>query len=358
MEDATAAKRQKRSAGPADGSVDLTQSDDDTGVVEEIEDDTGVVEELEDDPDPISNAKETLREPSPPSPPRCSLWRPGVPKQWAHLPNMSHVRIPEWYVRHKFGPVELAKETPIQEDLYEKMARRYKPTDVVGVVPSIPITMIVLKRVEEDWLNDELVNFIFEWWRNLINSGGGPNKFSHSSRARPRCWFANTFFYRKLSMVGETKGYFYEEVARWTNNIDLFGNYDVMLIPINEGNNHWYLAVVDFVHERTEIYDSMLGGRTRSEVHTTLRRYLRDEHLAKRGSELMTREWTTHTNELWTVPQQDNGFDCGVFMWLFAAYRSMECEFKFTQGDIRLIRRFITTIIYKSGLKELDLQPV
>jgi Ulp1 family protease len=102
----------------------------------------------------------------------------------------------------------------------------------------------------------------------------------------------------------------------------------------------------------------MLGGRTRLEVHTTLRRYLRDEHRAKRGSELSTAEWTTHTNELCSVPQQEKGRDCGVFMWLFAAYRSMECEFKFTQRDIPLLRRFITFIIYQSGLKELELRPV
>jgi hypothetical protein len=240
MEDATAAKRQKRSAGPVADSVDLTLSDDEPGFVEV----------LEDEPNPNSDAEETLREPSPPppppSPPTRPSWRPGAPLTRASYKNMSHVRIPAWYVRHKFGPVELAKEATIPDDLYEKMTRRYKQTEVVGKVPSISITMTDLKRVEGDWLNDELVNFIFEWWRDLIHSGGGPNKCSHSSIANPRCWFASTFFYRKLSVDGETEGYYYKEVARWTKDIDLFADYDVMLIPINEGNTHWYLAVVDF----------------------------------------------------------------------------------------------------------------
>jgi Ulp1 family protease len=68
--------------------------------------------------------------------------------------------------------------------------------------------------------------------------------------------------------------------------------------------------------------------------------------------------WSNHTNELCSVPQQENGSDCGLFTWLFAAYSSMEGAFNFTQRDILLLHLFITYIVYQSGLKQLKLKPV
>jgi sentrin-specific protease 1 len=352
MEDATAAKRQKRSVDPAADSVDLTLSDNEPDVVEV----------KEDEPNPGSDEAKKSPSPVPPSLPLAK--RPASPLVWrrdrSRSPpvQMMNIRHGRWYGRNNFGPLELAQEARLCKDLYQKMAERYKQTDSVGRAASVIITMADLKRVEDDWLNDELVNFVMEWWRNLIMAGGGPHKVRASPVSSPKCWFASTFFYRLLTVDGETEGYYYDTVARWTKDVDLFENYDVMLIPINEGNTHWFLAVIDFKKKRTEIYDSMLGSRTRMDVHTTLRRYLRDEHLAKRGSDLSIVGWTTHTNELCSVPQQDNCQDCGVFTWLYAAYRSMQCEFKFAQRDMSLLREFITHIVYQSGLEELKLRPV
>jgi Ulp1 family protease len=68
--------------------------------------------------------------------------------------------------------------------------------------------------------------------------------------------------------------------------------------------------------------------------------------------------WSNHTNELCSVPQQENGSNCGVFMWLFAAYCSMEGTIDFKQKDIQLLHQFNTYIVYQSGLKQLKLKPV
>jgi Ulp1 family protease len=73
---------------------------------------------------------------------------------------------------------------------------------------SILITMEDLKRVEDEWLNDELVNFIFEWWRNLIDGGGEPDKIRTLVDSKPKCWFASTFFYHILTFEGEQEGYY------------------------------------------------------------------------------------------------------------------------------------------------------
>jgi sentrin-specific protease 1 len=62
--------------------------------------------------------------------------------------------------------------------------------------------------------------------------------------------------------------------------VDLFDQ-DLVIIPINCGNSHWTLALINVRWRRFEYFDSLFGGdggRLR-----TLRRYLEDEHKARRG---------------------------------------------------------------------------
>ena len=47
-----------------------------------------------------------------------------------------------------------------------------------------------------------------------------------------------------------------------------------------EGDTHWFLACINFKEKRTEVYDSLGSGR-REQEHTTLLRWLGDEHQDK-----------------------------------------------------------------------------
>jgi hypothetical protein len=47
-----------------------------------------------------------------------------------------------------------------------------------------------------------------------------------------RCYFANTYFFMKLSGEGDMTGYSYAAVKRWTRRVKVF-ECDRMIIPIN-----------------------------------------------------------------------------------------------------------------------------
>jgi Ulp1 family protease len=78
-----------------------------------------------------------------------------------------------------------------------------------------------------------------------------------------------------------------------------------------------------------------------------LRSYLADEFKAKHNKELDVDSWTNHEPGK-SVPRQRNGFDCGVFMCMFADYTSRDRPFHFNQGDMPFCRkRMILDIMRK-----------
>ena len=140
-----------------------------------------------------------------------------------------------------------------------------------------------------------------------------------------------THFYTKLLSVrrvsdGRTVegGYNYANVKGYSRPRrpmhNLFSR-DILLIPINFLNVHWALAVIRLADRTITLYDSLSSTAHTDAVYATLTHWLKDEYNDKPeqrgGYELRENEWCS-------VPpreqlQQNNGFDCGVFM-LMAAY--------------------------------------
>jgi sentrin-specific protease 1 len=165
---------------------------------------------------------------------------------------------------------------------------------------------------------------------------------------------------------------------------DLFSK-DVILIPINHNNSHWTAAAINFRTKRIESYDSM--GMARSTVHkvpTVLSSSLWDlAHIFQRRC---AGTWTTSTATRrgnlsisqvgltgWmryvapfvrrapvslprpqTTPQQENGYDCGVFtcQFLQAISRGEEDDFGFSQVDMPYLRRRMIWEIGNAKLRD------
>lgn len=155
----------------------------------------------------------------------------------------------------------------------------------------------------KQWLNDELINC----YMSIIND---ESKKPENGYPKVHCF--NTFFY--VMLLNNGRGYSYQRVAKWTRTFDIFA-LDFLIMPIHMNNNHWCLAAINFKEKRVEYYDSM-GGKNTSCVNN-LKSYLQDEHKSKKGSEIDLSEWTTYTPGN-SIPQQDNIYDCGVFMCQFA----------------------------------------
>ena len=177
-------------------------------------------------------------------------------------------------------------------------------------------------------LNDEIVNYYF----SLLER--------HSNRREFPMYFFQTYFYTKLTSTPATKGppgsgrdgkplrskvygrYMadcnHAAVRRWTKKVDLF-RYRLILIPVHEGD-HWILVVVRIDQNDDKkktfrihigVYDS-LGTHNAKHVKV-IKSYLQLEYYFHHGD---YKKWIPRAHikgdAKVDVPQQSNGFDCGV----------------------------------------------
>jgi len=174
-----------------------------------------------------------------------------------------------------------------------------------------------------EWLNDEVINFYFKLLQERCKRDKAPR----------RCWFTNSFFWPKLSGK-DHKEYNFKEVRRWTTKakVDIFEQ-DYVVFPMNIGETHWAMGAIDLRERGFRYFDSMFS-RPHSNFVPFLRRYVADEHKAKKGKPLDgLDDWDLLKPEV-PVPKQRNGFDCGVFTCSFAEWFSEGRQLDFEQDDM------------------------
>lgn len=175
------------------------------------------------------------------------------------------------------------------------------------------------------WLNDEVINVYFQI---LAGENARFQADPRSSGSVPRIAVFNSFFYSRLCSQG------YSAVQRWTRRwkrplLDL----DTVLFPINVGNTHWTLGVIDVAESTVSYLDSM-GGRDAA-FGTTLQSYL---NAVANDMGRPRRSWRVTYPR---VPQQSNGFDCGVFVCAMAHSLSLGLAPAITQAEMPAMRQRI-----------------
>ncbi|KAL4069400.1 cysteine proteinase [Scleroderma citrinum] len=221
-----------------------------------------------------------------------------------------------------------------------------------GVISKIAREQVCDKDVARlrpaQWLNDEIINFygaMILARSEACRQKPQPNGVEHQKLLDVH--YFSTFFWSKL--VGE--GYERARLAKWTKKFDIFAK-DIILIPINHNNAHWTGAAINFRRKRIESYDSM--NIDRRVVFERLRHYLDVEHRNKRGEPFDFEDWVNYDPDVRVTlklekhglllsqdtPQQENGYDCGVFTCQFLESLSRgEESFNFTQRDMNYFRR-------------------
>jgi sentrin-specific protease 1 len=117
-----------------------------------------------------------------------------------------------------------------------------------------------------------------------------------------------------------------------------------IIFPINQGNQHWTMAVAFMDEKRIQFYDSFGGNGDR--YVRDLFQYLQDEHLDKRGTLLPDLDsWTLVGATTRDTPRQRNGYDCGVFVCMFADFLAMGYPLCFGQDDLPRCRQRIALAI-------------
>jgi sentrin-specific protease 1 len=225
---------------------------------------------------------------------------------------------------HECAPLDAAQalrllQLPLPKEdetrLREAMGRsRSSPEEVLNKVETNTFTCGDSGDLRQGtWLRDATINFFF-----LLLRVAGVAALAEGGPRESHVWAHNSFFFAKLVGQSGPQVYKYEGVKSWTAGrkskpgVDIFA-YRRVIMPINRGNSHWAMAMIDMEERKVYFLDSLRGNG--SDVIKHLIQYLKDEWKDKKGGEL---PWTfTAGVSPDTLPRQQNGVDCGAFVCAF-----------------------------------------
>ncbi len=199
-------------------------------------------------------------------------------------------------------PLTTEESRIVQEALYGKG----EPSEIIASFGSNSVKRESIETCRPGvWLIDEVITYFLKLLSDQDSKICGDNP------TRKRSHFFNSFFWQNLfdeKNDDETlRGtYNYEKVRRWSRNVpggDIFELKHIFL-PINHDNFHWTSACIFMEQKVIEYFDSY--GCDGQHYLKGLLRYLADEWLSKRGTNLDTSKWQL-LDRSDDIPQQKNG---------------------------------------------------
>ena len=189
---------------------------------------------------------------------------------------------------------------------------------------------------ENTWLNDAIIQFYMRLLRLRDE-----RLVYWKRKSKKRCYFYTSSFFNNSVSAEDDVLIDYEVVKNWSNKVPL-GNIftlDKLFVPINQCNQHWTLCMVDFCAKKICYFDSMSKDGMR--YLKAMEKYLQKEH------EKLVREKRTDSSSWnWELiqtpkdcPQQGNGWDCGVFVCMYADCLSLDYDLKFDQKTATMFRK-------------------
>ncbi|XP_039023453.1 probable ubiquitin-like-specific protease 2B isoform X2 [Hibiscus syriacus] len=175
----------------------------------------------------------------------------------------------------------------------------------------------------ETFINDTIIDFYIKYLKNQIEP-----------EERQRFHFFNSFFFRKLadldkdpSSISDGRAAFVR-VRKWTRKLDMFGK-DYIFIPVNF-NLHWSLLVICHPGEVAAFKDEDLAKSSKvpcilhmdsirgnhAGLKNLVQSYLWEEwkERHKETSEDFSSKFLNLRFVSLELPQQENSFDCGLFL--------------------------------------------
>ena len=134
----------------------------------------------------------------------------------------------------------------------------------------------------------------------------------------------------------------------WSKKFNIFEK-EKVFVPINYAW-HWTLLVMYIQEKRIQYYDSCnLSGSGARYLNAALQ-YLGDEAEKLNIDGFDASEWTLIPN-IHGTPQQDNGFDCGVFVVMFADHITDDLPLAISQTNMPFFRNKICADVLRGTLK-------
>ncbi|THH11790.1 hypothetical protein EW145_g414 [Phellinidium pouzarii] len=282
----------------------------------------------------MDKASKSLHSPKPPKP-----FSPTIEQLNAYT------KARDEQIRNRLHPKRKRIPEQLPDDVLKEIDALLQKRGVISKAGREQVTDKDLARLMPGvWLNDEIVNFYGQLIADrAAEAEATKENKQNGTKNGPNVHYFTTFFWSKLQ-TGYEKG----RLAKWTKKLDIFSK-DIIIMAINHSNAHWTSAAINFKRKRIEAYDSM--GYPRKEVYTALRSYLDEEHKNKKKKPFDFTGWEDFYLE--NYPEQENGFDCGVFACQTLEHLSRgEEDFNFTQKNMSYFRQRMIWEIGRAKLGE------
>ena len=221
------------------------------------------------------------------------------------------------------------------------------------------VTLRSFKRLTgTKWLNDEVINF----YHRVVLSERDRDMCACTLQRRSH--FFSSFFLQELYQdhskdLQKVGKYNFDAAEKtWQRNKTVLFNCHFLVFPNHVGGNHWTTIIVN-MHEKTITHYNSLKVRyyntSKGESHYAkldgILQYLQTRYIMEYGNGRFPIEEWKIVDSIVGVPQQRNGYDCGVFCCMISDFVSRRLPLdNLTQNHIDKCREIIARdIMYYNG---------
>ena len=165
-----------------------------------------------------------------------------------------------------------------------------------------------------------------------------------SGTAQRRSHFCSSFFLQRIAFG--LSGFDENAARRWEEKCpdgDIL-SLERVFVPVHVNQNHWAFAVISPRDIKISYFDSIGGSGMYLRILRKLVRVLA-------GDRTDLAKWTLVKGTSDSMPQQDNSYDCGVFMCAMVRFLATGGSDAFVQSDIARIRRRFAYLILSMGTR-------
>ncbi|AQK45047.1 hypothetical protein ZEAMMB73_Zm00001d025927 [Zea mays] len=239
------------------------------------------------------------------------------------------------------------------------------PEDVqlIEYIKTLPGKQVVV-NIDSAWLNRNDMECLFHGDMQL--SDNALNAYIHCIRGEEhllhreggKVFLENTFISSLLKRDGDPKVLLNCKEDTIEQRVDNYLQSDMVFLPMNIEDFHWYLAVLNAKKSEVHVLDSMGQQITdRRDLYTTLKGLERQIKLAAKHKELYQGKWSNLDVASWpviekiTTQMQTDGVSCGLWMINYMEYwTGSSLSDNVTQDDITMFRFKLPAILWDSRL--------
>uniref|UniRef100_A0A453ETB3 Ubiquitin-like protease family profile domain-containing protein n=1 Tax=Aegilops tauschii subsp. strangulata TaxID=200361 RepID=A0A453ETB3_AEGTS len=169
---------------------------------------------------------------------------------------------------------------------------------------------------DSKWLNDDVISAYICCIKDQVHV---------QNKNDGKVYFENPFISRLLKRDGgigiHGDGTFMTDIVR------NYLKYDMIELPINIDNKHWYLAIVNAKKSEIQVFDSLCWEFNRNDLTTMLQGLQYHLDILRRQQDSISHKWTDLDVTKWMITEQlrepiqeDSSSSCGLFMLKFMEY--------------------------------------